>query len=300
MGVVGAEGWGDFDFGVFEDADEFEGVDDGFAEVMVVGDDEDAAGAFGDALDAFGPGLQFFLGVQVVVALVLRELGVVAEPGVVAASVEANVADRGSDFGGRRKRFADDGLVDVADAGVEFAEQVENLRRVPGTVADFDDQGIVGEALQDGFEVCLGFRFAVEGKRELEEDGAEFAGLAESVETGADSFFVFERGGRIVREFPPQFGGEDEIGICGNALDPASGVVGAERLVKRSVDFDGVEELREISGFVEAFGFARGIDVAVPIGVRPARGADAEIGCHPSGFGGLRIAGRFPWSVLGH
>ena len=51
----------------------------------------------------------------------------------------------------------------------------------------------------------------------------------------------------------PEFGGEEERGVCGDAFDPGSGVVRMDWLVERSIDFDGVEKLCEEGGFVKRF-----------------------------------------------
>src|SRR5438874_6995213 len=53
-------------------------------------------------------------------------------------------------------------------------------------------------------------------------------------------------------------------------------VSGFKRLVKGSVDFDGVEEFGEIGGFVKAVWPARGIHVAAPVRIRPSGRADPQ------------------------
>ena len=233
---------------------------------------------FGDFADARGPGSEFDGGVEIVVALVGRDGGIFREPGIVAAAVETDVADRRSGLRGGGERAADDGLIDVAEAGVVFAEKGESFGRIPGGVPDFDDERIVGEALENGGEIGGGFLSAMKGKRELEEDGAEFVGGAENVKAGADEALVFGGGAGVVGEFLPEFGGEEEARIGGDAGEPVGGVIGTERMVEGGVDLDGVEERGEIFGLVEIFGASRGIDVAGPIGVGPAGGADAESG----------------------
>src|SRR5580692_7414932 len=98
-----------------------------------------------------------------------------------------------------------------------------------------------------------GFGRFVKGKRELEEHRAELARLAENVEAGADVALVFAGGGGFVGEALPEFGGEKEDGICRYAFDPGGGVVGADGLIERGVDFDGVEKLSEERCFVKVF-----------------------------------------------
>lgn len=260
-----------------------EGVDNGFALEVIVGDDEGVAGMFGDFADAGGPGSEFFGGVKIVVALVGGDGGVVGEPGVVAAAVEADVADGRSGLRGGGERAADDGLIDIAEAGVVFAEKRESFGGIPGGVADFDDERIVGKALEDGGEVGGGFFCAMEGEGELDKDGAEFVGGAKDVEAGADEALVIGGGAGVVGEFLPEFGGEEKARIGGDAVEPVGGVIGTQRMVEGGVDFDGIEKGGEVFGFVEIFGAARGIDVAGPVGVGPACGADAESG----GSGGI-------------
>ena len=53
-------------------------------------------------------------------------------------------------------------------------------------MADFDDQGIIGKAFKKCREIRNGLLRAVKRKRELEENGAEFAGSAEDVKASAD------------------------------------------------------------------------------------------------------------------
>ena len=84
---------GNFDFCALKDADELEGIDDGLALEMIVGDDESIAGVLGNLADAGDPGSKLFGGVKIVVALVGRDRSIVGEPGVVTAAVKADVAD---------------------------------------------------------------------------------------------------------------------------------------------------------------------------------------------------------------
>ena len=98
-----------------------------------------------------------------------------------------------------------------------------------------------------------GFRRFVNGKRELQEHRAKLACFAENVEASANVTLVFSGSRGFVGEALPEFGGEEERGVCGDALDPGSGVVRMDWLVERSIDFDGVEKLGEKCGFVECF-----------------------------------------------
>jgi len=290
LGVALAERLGDFDFGAFEDVDELEGVDDGFALEMIVGDYKGVAGVFGDFVDARDPRSELFGGVEIVVALVGGDGGVVGKPRVVAAAMKTDVADGRGGLGRGGERAADDGLVNVAKAGAVFAEERQSVGRIPSAVANFDDKRVIAKTQEDGGEVRDSFLGAMKRKRELKKNGAEFIGGAENVEAGADGAFVGSGGARgagncVVSESLPELGGEDEAGIGGDKLDPVCGKIGAQRLVKRSVDLNGVEEFGEIGGFVEALGTARRINVAGPIRIRPACGADPQ---SASGGGFLR------------
>lgn len=276
-----AERLRDFDLGAFQDADELKGVDHGFALVVIVGDDEGVTRTLADFVDARGPRSQLFRGIKVVVTFMGGDGSIVGEPSVVATAVEADVTHRRSGFGGRFERFSDDGLVDVAETGVALTEEGEGFRNLPGSVAELDNERIVGKAFEDRGEIGNGFARAVEGKRELEKDGAKFFGGAENVEAGADGAFVFGsglgRGGfRIVSEFLPELGGEDETRISGHAIKPLSGMVGTKGLVERGVDLDRVKEFGEKRCFVKILGAAGRVDVTGPVGIRPSRRADAE------------------------
>jgi hypothetical protein len=276
FGVVLAERFGDFDFGAFEDVDELEGVYYRFALEMVVGDDESVASVFGDFVNAGDPRGELFGGVEIVVALVSGDGAVVGEPGVVAAAMKTDVTDGRSSLGRRSERAADDGLVDVAEAGAVFAKERERFGRVPGVVADFDDERVIAKAEENGGEIGGCFSGAMKRKRKLKKDGTEFPGGTENVEAGADGAFIGGGGAGVVGEFLPEFGGENEAGIGGDKIDPVGGKIGAQGLVEGSVDLNGVEEFCEIGGFVETFGAARRINVASPVRIRPAGGADAQ------------------------
>ena len=114
---------GDFDFCALENADELEGVDDRFALEVIVGDDESVAGVLGDVADAGDPGSEFFGSIEIVVAFVGGDGGVVGEPSVVTSAVKTDVTNGRSGLGRRGKGAADDGLIDVAKAGLVVAEK---------------------------------------------------------------------------------------------------------------------------------------------------------------------------------
>jgi hypothetical protein len=116
---------GHFQFCSFQNAEELQGVYDPLALVVVVGNDVDVAGMLLDFLDAIDPRLEFFGRIKVAVAFAGGQLGIVAEPGVIAAAVESDIANgrcalRGSPYG-----VADDRLIDIAEAGVVLAQEIE-------------------------------------------------------------------------------------------------------------------------------------------------------------------------------
>src|ERR1700757_1904968 len=162
---------------------------------------------FADAANAGNPGIEFLRGIEIVVSLVGRGGGVITEPGVVAAPVEPDVADRRSSFRGRLDRSADDGLVDVAEAGIVFAEKSKGFQRLPGRVAQLYDKRVIGKAGEHGGEVRNCFARAMERKRKLQEDSAEFLRLAQNIEARTDGAFILSCGRGVVCEFLPELGG---------------------------------------------------------------------------------------------
>jgi len=91
----------------------------------------------------------------------------------------------------------------------------------------------------------------VERERELQQDGAEFARVEQRIESGAHQLFILRSSVCLVRELLPHFCGEDKTRILCCVADPVRGELGLQRLVKRSVDFNRIEKLREESDFVE-------------------------------------------------
>ena len=83
----------------------------------------------------------------------------------------------------------------------------------------------------------------------------------------------------------PELRGKDESRIGSHPVNPLGGVLGANGIIERGVNFDGVEKLGEISGVVKALRAPRRVDVPGPVRVRPTRRADANdrLRC---GFGG--------------
>src|SRR5437016_5870636 len=268
-------------FRSFQDADELQGVHDGLTLKVIVGDHERLAGPLRNFADARDPGPQLFSGVKIVVTLMSWDRRIVAEPRVVAPAVKPHVPDCRGRLSGGRKRSPDDGLVDVAETDAAGVQQFQRFGRLPGSVANFDDQGIVCESLENSGEIRHGLRGAMKRKRELQQDRAKSVGCSKHIEARANGplihrAYVRSCGPYVVREPLPQLRGKGETQIRRHAIDPLRCEVRAQRLVKRTVDLDSVKELREIGSLVESFGTARRINVPGPVGIRPACGADAE------------------------
>ena len=102
---------------------------------------------FTDRTDAGNPGVQIVGRIEIVVTFVSRSGGIIAKPGVVATAVETDIADRGSNFCGGDEGAADERLVNVAETSLVLTEELQRLRGLPGSVAQFDHEWIIGEAL---------------------------------------------------------------------------------------------------------------------------------------------------------
>lgn len=241
--VVMAQGLRDFDFFAGEGVDELKRVDRGFAEVVIVGDDEGVCGGLGNVTDSDGPGIEFLDGIEIVVALGRGRLGIVGEPVIVTAAVEPDVADRGSDAVARLDRMADHGLVDIAEADAARVEKIVEALPGPGGMTDLDDQAIVFEFVENFGETSDVLRGVMERERELKQDGTEAICFLKDVETFASELHVDGSGAFFVGETLPELRREKETGICGDAFEPLGGVCGLERGIEGRVDFDGVEKL---------------------------------------------------------
>jgi hypothetical protein len=279
--ILAAKRFRHFHFRALQNVDELQGVDHRFALKMIVGDDKSFAGPLGDFADSRNPGRELFRRVKIVVALMRWDGFVVGEPSVVPAAVQPHVAYRRRGLRGGPKRAPDDRLVDVAETDAVIAQEFQGFGRIPRTVAHFDYQRVVRETFYQGGEVRNRFRRAMKRKRELQQDGAELLCCKQHVEACANGALLFRgRAGRhglnIVREALPEFGGKDKPRIRRHAIEPLRGILRTQRLVKRSVDLDGIKVFREIGGLVESFSASRWIDVAGPVGIRPARWSHAN------------------------
>src|SRR5260370_2673449 len=81
--ILAAKRLGHLHFRRFQDADELQSVDHGFALKMIVGDDKSFAGPLRDFADARNPGRELFRRVKIVVAFMRGDGFVGREPGVI-------------------------------------------------------------------------------------------------------------------------------------------------------------------------------------------------------------------------
>src|SRR6266481_1788674 len=172
--VMLAQRFGNFDFCVLEDVDEWQSIHDGLALEMIIGDHKRVAGVLLHFLHPRDPGSKLFGGVEVVIPLMHRNRGVVAEPGIVAPPVQPHVAHGRGRLRRRRQGAADKRLVDIAEAGIMLAQESQRFRRIPRGVAHFDDEGIIPKPQQNRGEMRHGLFGAMKGKWKLKKDGAEF------------------------------------------------------------------------------------------------------------------------------
>src|SRR5712692_1068197 len=161
-----------------EQTDQLQGVHDGFALVVIVGDDKSRVRARGKLADALGPGLELFLAVEIVVTVVRGHRRVIAEPGVVPPAVQANVTHRPGGTPGGLERPANHGLVDIAEAHAVLLQQLVEALVAPGGVPHLDDERVIGKALEQSLQVLQVLRRVVERIRELQQHRAQFSGVA--------------------------------------------------------------------------------------------------------------------------
>src|SRR2546430_8232542 len=264
-----------------QDADELQGIDHCLALKMIVGNHKRLARPLRHFADACCPGRELFGIVKIVVALMCGDRLVVAKPRVVAPPVKPHVPDTRSCFGGRAKRPSDDGLIDVAETHTAAVQQFQSFRRIPRPMPHFDDQWVVGEALEQRRKIGNGLFRAMKRKRKLQQDRAELIRRAKHIEARANLAFLRRSragccGSYVVRESLPQLGRKDKTRIRPYSFDPLRRMLWRQWLVKRSINLDGVKVFREIGRLVESFGASSWIDIAGPVGIRPACGADAH------------------------
>ena len=205
-----------------------------------------------------------------------------------AAEAEAGVGGGGVDFGGGEVVALGD-----ADGGVVLAEDGVDLFAEPRLVAELEGDGWCsggaeggcgeegGEALGVGFEVG----------RELEEEEAEFAGLADGFECGDELGYVVGAVGEAleVRDALGRLEAEAEVRRRGG--EPGFEHGGRGEGAEGVVDFDrgelGGVELEELFG-----GRFCGVEGGLPGGVGPAGGSGEDVrGRFDCGWGEQRGLG---------
>src|SRR5438445_3941547 len=133
--ILAAKRLGHLHFRPFQDADELQSVDHGFALKMIVGDDKCFAGPFRNFADARNPRRELFRGVKIVVALMRGDGFVVSEPGVIPAAVQPHVAYGRRSLRGWAERSPNDGLINVAKTDAMIPQEFQRFGRIPRTVA---------------------------------------------------------------------------------------------------------------------------------------------------------------------
>src|SRR5690606_8471241 len=120
--------------------------------------------------------------VEVVVA---RLAGVLAPPVAVVPAVHAHVADtRGAARRGL-DGLAEQRLVDVDEADAALAQPRVELRLVPARVPHLDDERVLAERAHEVVEPLAARVVVLERPEELDQHGAELAGVVEGVEAVA-------------------------------------------------------------------------------------------------------------------
>src|SRR5882672_2247252 len=260
-----------------EHTNQLQSIHHRLAKIVVVGDYKCLASLLAHLTNAIAPGRQFLSGIQIVVAFMLRNFRIVAEPGVVAPPMQPYVANRRSDFRRRLERTPDHWLIDVAERNLMLTQQREYFRIVPSCVAHFHREWIIRKSLQQRGKTRCRLRIAMKRERELQQHRSQLAGLVQYIEAGTYRAFILRSRARVMREFPPHLRRENKARICGNPLDPLLGMLRVQWLIKRSVDLDSVKKLRQVRGFMKALWPWRGIHISSPIRIRPPRRTDANL-----------------------
>ena len=129
-------------------------------------------------------------------------------------------------------------------------------------MADFYHQRINAKGIENVVEPREILRRLVKGKRELQQDGAEAVHAPRSTsKAGTHNFHIFDCGVVLMRKFLPELRGKEEARIGRHVLEPLCGEFWLQWVVKRSIDFDGVKKIREISSFVKSLLAARRLKI---------------------------------------
>src|SRR6267378_4227970 len=143
----------------------------------------------------------------------------------------------------------------------------------------FERQRIAVEITEDFFQLLNALGSVLEAPRILDENGAQAFGFHQRIEILAKVLHVI---GTALRRFVCKttiyFRTEFKVGIALYTAYPALRVCEGRDAVERRVDFDRVEERREIGQRIESRA-VRWVDSPLPIGVTPAGGTDADSAC---------------------
>src|ERR1700676_724133 len=246
-----------------------------------------------DDLHFFFPLLQFRGLVEIVVTVIT--IAVVAvepalKPMFIVAAMQSDVSHARRDMLGRPERTPQQGLIDVAEADVVAHEFGDRLRIIPTLAPPFDPSRILDEMPQQLLQVFAVQTSILERDRELDEQRAQLAFRGQRVQTFSGKLFVpvirpdagrrswFHHRQWRMCERPMQFRGEEKIWIDRPCLPrPQTPQFRPYVSIKRSVDFDDVEESRE--KFDRMYFLPRHfrrIQNAVPVFIRPAGSPNAD------------------------
>src|SRR5262249_17897232 len=103
----------------------------------------------------------------------------------------------------------------------------------------------------------------------------------------ANGSLIVRSGSGLVRKLLPELCREEEARIGRHPVNPLPAQVRAERLVKRSIDFDRVEKLGQVAGLVEVARPPRRINDSAPVRVGPSGWAYANRAGRVARFDGL-------------
>src|SRR5881628_499238 len=184
-------------------------------------------------------------------------------------------------------------LIDIAERNTSLHKIGDSLRIVPAIVPDFHHAWILNELPRQVLHILAVERRVLERDGKLNEQRAQPALTCKRFKSLPSELFVFviraDAGGRswfhdgegIMGKGAMQFRGEHEFRIHrGRPMHPELGYVWLDVSVKRSIDLDHVEALRQqIKGMLLAMLHPRGIQNSLPIFVRPASRANAEGRC---------------------
>src|SRR2546423_5702852 len=167
--------------------------------------------------------------------------------------MDAHVRDVRRHMRRRSDRVVIHRLIDVDEANALVRQRSEEFRRKPGQMPDLDDQRILIEGAHDIAKPLSALVGPLETPRKLQQYRAEPFGIHHYVEAGAHliDFLGCPGSVALVGETLPDFRGEAKIAMILHAFDPGFRRARQWWTVKARVDFDGVEEVRDVAELVE-------------------------------------------------